>query len=175
MKRNRTDRPALPVLLLALALLCFPGTARAAEMEDYPIVKLQSLDKVAARTMTFEARVGSTVKFGPIYIKTQACRKAPPVEKPEAAAFLQIWEATAKKEPQWIFSGWMFSSSPALSPMDHPVYDVWVLDCLEKKGGGEAAKAGPPADPATRPDEKIEEEDVIDSEADTEAGEETEE
>lgn len=104
-------------------------------MSAYPVARLQSLDKMTARTMTFDAKVGSTVKFGPIYIRVQACRKAPPVEKPESAAFLQIWEVTPKEQaPQWIFSGWMYASSPALSPMDHPVYDVWVLDCLDNAG-----------------------------------------
>ncbi len=98
-------------------------------MESAPVVKLRSLDKVTARTETFEARVGSTVKFGPLYIKVQACRKASPVDRPESAAFLQIWEIDANDQAQWIFSGWMFSSSPALSPMDHPIFDVWVIDC----------------------------------------------
>jgi hypothetical protein len=102
-------------------------------MVEQPVVKLQSLDKVTARTMTFEVRVGSTVKFGPIYIKVQSCRKAPPMEQPESAAFLQIWEVTPRDESKWVYSGWMFASSPALSPMDHPIYDVWVLDCLERK------------------------------------------
>lgn len=111
------------------------GGVSHAEMIDHPVIKLQSLDKISARTMTFEARVGSTVKFGPLYIKIQACRKAPPIEQPESAAFLQIWEVTPQEESRWVFSGWMFASSPALSSMDHPVYDVWVLDCLEKKSG----------------------------------------
>ncbi|MDB5491942.1 MAG: hypothetical protein JWO78_1791 [Micavibrio sp.] len=105
----------------------------APKMTDEPVVKLQSLDKVTARTMTFEVKVGTTVKFGPIYIKVQACRKAPPIAAPESAAFLQIWEVTKKDESKWIYSGWMFASSPALSAMDHPIYDVWVLDCLERK------------------------------------------
>jgi hypothetical protein len=125
-------------------------------MENFPVVKLQSLDKVTARTMTFEANVGNTVKFGSLYIKIQACAKAPPVEQPESAAFLQIWEINKsgapdttddpnskaeppKEEAQWIFSGWMFASSPALSHMDHPIYDVWVLDCLSAKGQKSAA------------------------------------
>jgi hypothetical protein len=132
------------LLCLALgfaALMAASGTARA-EMTDMPVVKLQSLDKISARTMIFEARVGSTVKFGSLFIKTQACRKASPLDEPESAAFLQIWEVTARNpDPHWVFSGWMFASSPALSSMDHPVYDVWVLDCLERKTG----EAPPPA------------------------------
>lgn len=118
--------------LLAALFFLYPAFPTHAEVVDYPVVKMQSLDKVTARTVTFEAKVGSTIKFGPIYIKIQACRKPPPIERPEAAAFLQIWQATAAKKPEWIFSGWMFASSPSLSPMDHPIYDVWVIDCLDE-------------------------------------------
>lgn len=140
---NLPRRKRIIFAALFLALLLVPVAARA-DFENYPVVKLQSLDKVTARTMIFEARVGSTVKFGPLYIKIQACRKAPPIETPEAAAFLQVWEASVKKESQWIFSGWMFASSPALSSMNHPIYDVWVIDCLEYKTG-EEPPAPPPA------------------------------
>jgi hypothetical protein len=118
-------------VIVSFTLIISPAYA---EMEDYPRVKLQSLDKITARTMTFDVDVGSTVKFGKIYIKIRACRKAPPIEQPESAAFLQIWEINSINEKaQWIFSGWMFSSSPALSPMEHPIYDVWVIDCLDEE------------------------------------------
>lgn len=118
---------------LCAGVIAITPVAVRAELVEQPVVKLRSLDKVTARTMTFEVRVGSTVKFGPIFIRVQSCRKAPPTEQPESASFLQIWEVTPKQESQWIYSGWMFASSPALSPMDHPIYDVWVLDCLERK------------------------------------------
>lgn len=119
------------IIWIGVAIFSFIAPANAMSYEDYPVVKLRSLDKITARTMTFEAKVGSTVRFGEIFIKVQSCRKPPPIEKSEAAAFLQIWQNNAAKETsKWIFSGWMFASSPALSAMDHPVYDVWVLDCL---------------------------------------------
>lgn len=137
----------------ALAPLVFiPHQGALAQTQDYPVVKLQSLDKITARTETFEARVGSTVKFGPLFIKVQACRKSSPLEKPESASFLQIWEIDENKEAQWVFSGWMFASSPALSPMDHGIYDVWVLDCLsdqaEDKKGDELASEDVPSQPS---------------------------
>lgn len=122
--------------LFAAALIgtCGAPSAHAREMTDYPVVKLQSLEKTTARTRTFEANVGSTVKFGSLFIKVQACRKASPIDQPESAAFMQIWEMDKEDKPQWVFSGWMFASSPGLSSMDHPIYDVWVLDCQEQKG-----------------------------------------
>lgn len=152
------------LFLSLLMCLCglgavFLGAAPArAAMEDMPIVKLRSLDKLTARTATFEARVGSTIQYGPLYIKVQACRKAPPIEQPESAAFLQIWEIDPKTEKsEWVFSGWMFASSPALSPMDHPIYDVWVLDCLaDSESLAEDVKATPetPAGETIAPDNK---------------------
>lgn len=136
-----SSRKALLCVLGAGAGL-FAQAAFAREMFEQPRIKLRSLEKTTARTMTFEADVGSTLKFGSLFIKVQSCQKSSPVDRPEAAAFLQIWEELpegAQKagddgESQWVFSGWMFSSSPALSPMDHAIYDVWVLDCLGAEG-----------------------------------------
>ena len=101
------------------------------KMTDEKTVVLKSIDKVSALSMTFEIPVGSTVKFGKsLFIKARACKKSSPFTKPESVAFLQIWEKfDGEKESKWIFSGWMYASSPALSAMEHPVYDVWVLEC----------------------------------------------
>ncbi len=120
----------LVALITFVCIVATPRTILAREMIEHPRVKLQSLDKVTARTMTFEADVGSTLRFGSLYIRVQKCKKSSPIDEPESAAFLQIWEVDPGAEPEWVFSGWMFSSSPALSAMDHPIYDVWVLDCL---------------------------------------------
>lgn len=100
-------------------------------MIPHDVVKFRSLDKITAQTKIFEVKVGSTVKYGPLYIKVQSCQKNPPIEAPESAAFVQIWEISSSNKAEWIFSGWMFASSPGLSSMDHPVYDVWVLDCMK--------------------------------------------
>ncbi len=118
---------------LVMVAVMMPWSARAA-MDDYAFVKLQALDKSTARTETFVAEVGSTIQYGSLFIKIQSCRKAQPIDKPESVSFLQIWEVPHGAEKStWIFSGWMFASSPALSAMDHPVYDVWVLDCQSDK------------------------------------------
>lgn len=142
-------------LVFLFAIIFFAGSANAepSVMEDFSVVKLQALDKSTARTVTFQAKVGSTIQYGSLFIKTQSCRKSPPLEQPESAAFLQVWEVPlGKKKSEWIFSGWMFASSPALSAMDHPVYDVWVLDCLsdekENKEAKESKAKEKTADPA---------------------------
>lgn len=100
-----------------------------------PVVVLQGLDKVTARTSTFEAKVGEVVSFGQLSIQVKACRKAPPIDPPESAAFLDIAEipTAAGAAPVPVFVGWMFASSPALSAMEHPVYDIWVKDCKKSE------------------------------------------
>lgn len=117
-------------LAAGLAVYILAAHSALAAMDNYPTARLRMLDKVTARTSTFDVKVDTTVRFGQLYIKPRACRKAPPIETPESASFLQVWEVKPKEKPQWVFSGWMFASSPALSSMDHPIYDVWVLDCI---------------------------------------------
>jgi hypothetical protein len=98
-------------------------------MIDKPIAVLHGLDKITARVRQLEVKVGQSVPFGTLSIKVDSCRKAAPEDTPESAAFLEITDTKPGEAPRKVFSGWMFASSPALSGLDHPVYDVWVLDC----------------------------------------------
>ncbi len=118
------------VFVIAISAISL-NAANAQEMEDQDIVVLRTIDKISAYTNTFEIPVNKTVQFGAsLFIKARACRKSSPIEKPENAAFLQIWEKQLDgSKPKWVFSGWMFSSNPSISAMDHPVYDVWVISC----------------------------------------------
>ncbi len=113
---------ACAALLLAAAL---PARGQT-------VAVLQGLDKITARVSTFDAPVDQTVRFGSLAITVRACVKRPPEEPPETAAFLQIDEVRssgAAYESKRVFSGWMFVSSPAISAMEDPIYDVSVLDC----------------------------------------------
>ncbi len=113
-------------LLFATAALFVPGELPA---EPYSMAVLQGLDKVTARVSTFEAPVGDTVRFGTLEIIARSCDKKPPEEPPESAVFLDVWEVRPNEPALSVYRGWMFASSPALSAMEHPVYDVWVIDC----------------------------------------------
>jgi hypothetical protein len=93
------------------------------------VAVLQGLDKVTARISTVDALIGEVAHFGTLEITPHACFKTPPEEPPESAAFLEIWDAKPGEAREELFTGWMFASSPALSALEHPVYDVWVLDC----------------------------------------------
>jgi hypothetical protein len=106
-----------------------PGIAPPGTMIDQPIAVLQALDKISARVRRLTVKVGQAAPFGTLSITVDACRKAPPEDPPESAAFLKITDTKPGEASQTVFSGWMFASSPALSAMDHPVYDIWVVDC----------------------------------------------
>jgi len=93
-------------------------------------VLLQGLDKITARVSTIEAPMNKTVRFGSLEITALACDKRPPEDLPESAAYLVIRDIRPDAGPENLFRGWMFASSPALSALEHPVYDIWVLDCL---------------------------------------------
>jgi hypothetical protein len=116
------------VLSAALAALAASAAARADT-----VAVLQGLDKTTARVSKFDAPIDKPVHFGRLTITVRACVKHPPEEEPESAAFLQIDEVRQGDHnaaiAQRVFSGWMFASSPALSALENPIYDIGVLDC----------------------------------------------
>lgn len=92
-------------------------------------VTLRAVDKITARVTDIQAPMNKPVRFGSLEIMPRTCTKRPPEETPEVTAFLEISDIQPDGEKKKLFSGWMFASSPALSALEHPVYDVWVIDC----------------------------------------------
>ena len=130
-----TPRRALVAALLVL-LIQGQGQAQAQSVlrrSDpwliMPEAIIQGLDKITARVSKVTIGVDESAAYGTLRITVRACRKRPPTETPESAAFLEISDQKPGEPPVALFSGWMFASSPALHALEHPVYDVWVLDC----------------------------------------------
>lgn len=121
--------------------------AMAAETIPEPVALLQGLDKITARVSQFEAPVDKAVRFGDLSIVVRDCERNTPEERPENAAFLQIYELRRGEQQTRIFSGWMFSSSPALSALEHPIYDINVLECLPAAGSASTSPAAAPPPP----------------------------
>lgn len=134
---------------------------------------LRGLDKVTGRIKTFEIPVGGVGQFGRTFVAVESCFTHPPEESPENSAFLYIYEKSLKGENIELFKGWMFSSDPALSSMEHPVYDVWVLSCKgEAKSGVQEDVKAEPEDKTVQPEQKTEEttssENIVPSEVEVE-------
>ncbi len=132
----------LPALLFAFLSL---SPAAMAAMIPEPVAVLLGLDKVTARASKFQAPVGTPVRFGTLSILVRACDTNPPDKRPENAAFLEIDQAWPGEKRVRLFSGWMFSSSPALSALEDPVYDVSVLACKAASAASPPPPASPPA------------------------------
>lgn len=116
-------------LAAAVALgVAAPGAAGAADG-----AVLDGLDKIAAQVSRIEAPLGQPVRFGTLEITVRACYSPPADAPPDSVAYLEIDDLGASGggtgERRRMFRGWMFASSPALSALDHPIYDVWVVSC----------------------------------------------
>jgi hypothetical protein len=120
--------------------------------QEQPIAVLRALDKMTARVEVLEIPINKATSFGTIIINAHTCRVTQPEETPESAAFLEISELKPGEKDIPIFHGWMFASSPALSAMEHPIYDIWLIGC---KGNGAATATPAVATPAvTAPPDK---------------------
>ena len=97
---------------------------------------IQALDKVTAETLRFEVPVGGSVRYKSLVFTVRACESAAPDETaPESAAYMTV-DSSPKPQPgrptpptRQVFKGWMFASSPGLNPLQHPVYDAWLIAC----------------------------------------------
>ena len=137
---------ALAAALLVTAATLAPASVSAAVPSvDKPVAVLRALDKVTARVEEIDVQIENPYKFGTIFITAHACRVTMPEETPESAAFLDISEFKQGQSEASVFRGWMFASSPALSAMEHPVYDLWLIGC---KGGETPASAETPTMPS---------------------------
>jgi len=116
--------------LAALALL-LPVAAWAQAQDWLPKqqAELQLLDKVTARVSVLRAAVGKATQVGTLTVKVAACNARPPDEVPDAAAFLEVSDSRRAAGFQDVFRGWMFANAPGVSMLEHPVYDLRVLDC----------------------------------------------
>ena len=129
-------RRALPFLLLLLSL---PGAVLAQGSDQGPPAEagwvrkrgaqLQALDKVTARITVLDAAVGQPVRFGSLTVTVRACNARPPDEVPDAAAYIEVRDDLLPPAAPLAFRGWMLANAPAAHMLEHPVYDLRILDC----------------------------------------------
>ena len=93
-------------------------------------VEIKVLDKVSSKTDLLKLEIGKELKFKGLLIKSLKCKNSEFDDNPEITAYIQVKDMTNKDNNEvFIFNGWTFSSSPAVNPFDHPVYDVWLKKC----------------------------------------------
>jgi hypothetical protein len=135
-------------LALGVAAIAQPPEAEGGNrLQAAGGVKLRALDKITGNSTDINAKVGQSLNHGRLKVTVRACYQSSPQDAPEAAAFLEIYSTAPPKEQKTatdatmhrgaqpigpdglLFSGWMYASSPGLSALEHPTYDVWVISC----------------------------------------------
>ena len=121
----------LAPLIAFMCLTCGGASTQTTVWLDGRVATMQALDKITARISTLSTPVGEARQFGTLEVTVRRCAFHPPEETPENAAFVIIRDLgyDPSVAPAEVFSGWMFSSSPAISALEHPVYDITLLSC----------------------------------------------
>ena len=91
---------------------------------------LKILDKISSKNTLVKLRNGELITFKDLSIKSLKCKNSEFDDDPEITAYIQVKDLTDENNNEvFVFNGWMFSSSPSITPFDHPVYDVWLIKC----------------------------------------------
>ncbi len=132
----------IAALLVLAGLAVTPATA---ETISNPIAAFSGLDKITGRITNFDVYIDETVQFGALQITPRVCYTRPPTETQRTSVFLEVDQVSLKGGTQRIFTGWMFADSPALNAIDHPVYDIWLVDCKQTSDTPPPEKTNPPS------------------------------
>ena len=91
---------------------------------------IKVLDKISSKNILVKLKNGVEINHKDLLIKSIKCKNSEFDDNPEITAYIQVIDTTKKnKDDVFVFNGWMFSSSPSIAPFDHPVYDIWLIDC----------------------------------------------
>ena len=91
---------------------------------------LKILDKISSKNTLIKLKNGELIKFKDLSIRSFKCKNSEFDDSPEITAYIQVKDLTSKNNDEvFIFNGWIFSSSPSITPFDHPVYDIWLVNC----------------------------------------------
>ena len=97
---------------------------------DGTYTNLKILDKISSKNTLVKLKNKETFIFKDLSIKSLKCKNSEFDDDPEITAYIQVKDLTNKKNDEvFVFNGWMFSSSPSITPFDHPVYDIWLVNC----------------------------------------------
>ena len=92
--------------------------------------EIKSLDKISSKNTSLKLKNGQLLKFKDLSIQSLKCKNSEFDDNPEITAYIQVRDLSNQNNDEvFVFNGWMFSSSPSITPFDHPIYDVWLVKC----------------------------------------------
>lgn len=119
--------------ILGLLVALTSSTVVQAAQVEMNTAQMQAMDKITGRVSLIEVPVGGEISFGTFSVVVRSCQARTEDEIPENMAFVDVTDKSFDQEEYNIFKGWMFSSSPSVHAVEHPIYDVWLLKCLDTK------------------------------------------
>ena len=121
----------LGILIRVTFFFLLPLTVSAETIEKkYASFKL--LNKSSNKVSTKDILVGSKISWETLNIEVLYCGSTPPTEIPEDYVLIDVYD-TINNENINIYKGWMISSSPDVTPLENPIYDLWLVDCSNDK------------------------------------------
>lgn len=116
-------------LLAAFALLIAAAAPAYAQR-----AVIRGLDKVTGHASDYTLTIGRPTRIGTLEVIARACTRSAPEETPEVRIYVDVYDHPPAREGQEaqrvdVFHGWLFLSSPSISAVDHPTYDIWAIDC----------------------------------------------
>ena len=132
LKRNtqlgKSSFKLINLVFLFYFFLIFNSNAKNNLEGTFTDIKI--LDKISSKNTLLKIENGKLKKFKDLEIKSLKCKNSEFDDNPEITAYIQVKDLTKKNNDEvFVFNGWMFSSSPSITPFDHPVYDVWLISC----------------------------------------------
>mgnify|MGYP006133065631 CR=1 FL=1 len=129
-KNTQVGKINLFIILFYFFLIIISSSASALENFNGKFIEIKILDKVSSKTKLLKLTIGEERKFQNLLIKSLKCKNSEFDDNPEITAYIQVQDLVNKDNNEvFIFNGWTFSSSPAINPFDHPVYDIWLTEC----------------------------------------------
>ena len=117
------------IIIFCIFLLNF-STLKSEEYLEGKNTNIKILDKISSKNTLIKLKNNEDVRYKDLLIKSMKCKNSEFDDNPEIAAYLQVKDLTKKNNNDvFIFNGWIFSSSPSITPFDHPVYDIWLVGC----------------------------------------------
>ena len=117
------------IIILFLFLSLFTHLKSETNLEGN-FIDIKVLDKISSKNILIKLKNGEETKHKDLLIKSMKCKNSEFDDNPEVTAYIQVRDLTNQdNDDVFVFNGWMFSSSPSITPFDHPVYDIWLVSC----------------------------------------------
>ncbi|WP_262589536.1 DUF2155 domain-containing protein [Candidatus Pelagibacter communis] len=117
-------------LYILIFFFLFTSISHSKSQLEGSFTEIKILDKISSKNTSLKLENGQLLKFKDLSIQSLKCKNSEFDDNPEITAYIQVRDLSNQNNDEvFVFNGWMFSSSPSITPFDHPIYDVWLIKC----------------------------------------------